>query len=282
MALSAAAGYTTHSPDEFGRFTVAAGVTIQKGALVSLVVGTGTVTNFNDAEGHQLVGMALEKVVGDGTLKIQVRLAGLIIRDRTITGVTGAIHNGRSVYAEDENTFTLAAPSTDAQPVGIVLDADGTNADVLLFGVQSAVALQLAGGNRRTLGLGTLNTSMLEAVIAANMKTGIKLQGHGVITRFWARPAGFDAGYVAGSQLLNLEIGGTNVTGGVLTLAFGDIDTEAGSDAEVAATAITGANEFHDGDLLDVERAAAGTGFTAVADTQAYDLFIDVEYRAGV
>ena len=62
------------------------------------------------------------------------------------------------------------------------------------------------------------------------------------------------------SQVLNIEIGSTNVTGGVLTL------TEASTSAlgeKTAATAITAANTGTASDTLSIEVAASGTVFTA-------------------
>jgi len=64
------------------------------------------------------------------------------------------------------------------------------------------------------------------------------------------------------SQVLNLEIGTTNVTGGVLTLLLADA-TPLGK--VTAATAITAANTGAATDTISVEVAASGTVFTAGA-----------------
>lgn len=64
------------------------------------------------------------------------------------------------------------------------------------------------------------------------------------------------------SQVLNLEIGSTNVTGGVLTLLLADT-TPLGK--ITAATAITAGNEFTATDTISLEVAASGTVFTAGA-----------------
>lgn len=283
MALTASARYTTHGPDSYGRFAVANAVTIHKGALVAYTIGTGTVTNYDDVPNALLLGYALEQVTGNAGLTnlIQVQLRGDILRDQAVVGVSSRTTNGQEVYATDENTFTLTRPVDDAVPIGIVLDGDATDADVFLFSVKESAVLSLAGGSKHSIHLGTINTSALEGVLASDLRAGIVMWGHGVITACYSYPVGFDAGYVAGSQLVNLELGGVNVTGGVLTLAFGNIDGLGDVGTRINATPVTAANEFHDGDLLDVELAAAGTGFTAVADTQGFDLFIDVEYRAG-
>lgn len=64
------------------------------------------------------------------------------------------------------------------------------------------------------------------------------------------------------SQVLNLEIGTTNVTGGVLTLLLADTDTLG---KKTAATAITAANVGTAADTISLEVAASGTVFTAGA-----------------
>jgi hypothetical protein len=64
------------------------------------------------------------------------------------------------------------------------------------------------------------------------------------------------------SQVLNLEIGTTNVTGGVLTLLLADT-TPLGK--VTAATAITAANTGTATDTISIEVAASGTVFTAGA-----------------
>lgn len=64
------------------------------------------------------------------------------------------------------------------------------------------------------------------------------------------------------SQVINLEIGSTNVTGGVLTLLLADT-TPLG--AKKAATAITAANTGTASDTLSIEVATGGTVFTAGA-----------------
>lgn len=64
------------------------------------------------------------------------------------------------------------------------------------------------------------------------------------------------------SQVLNLEIGTTNVTGGVLTLLLADTNTLG---KKTAATAITAANVGTASDTISLEVAASGTVFTAGA-----------------
>jgi len=64
------------------------------------------------------------------------------------------------------------------------------------------------------------------------------------------------------SQVFNLEIGSTNVTGGVLTLTLA---SQATIGTVTAATAITAANTGSASDTISLEMAAGGTVFTAGA-----------------
>lgn len=64
------------------------------------------------------------------------------------------------------------------------------------------------------------------------------------------------------SQVLNLEVGTTNVTGGALTIALADTATLG---AKKAATAITAANTGTSSDTISIEVATGGTVFTAGA-----------------
>lgn len=71
------------------------------------------------------------------------------------------------------------------------------------------------------------------------------------------------AGTGAGaSQVFNLEIGTTNVTGGVCTVTLASTDTIG---KITAGTAITAANTGSATDTISIEMAASGTVFTAGA-----------------
>lgn len=76
------------------------------------------------------------------------------------------------------------------------------------------------------------------------------------------------------SQTLNLEIGTTNVTGGVLSLTLATT-TPLGN--RIAATAITANNEFEATDTISLEVAASGTVFTAGAGV----ILIEVQNTEG-
>ncbi len=76
------------------------------------------------------------------------------------------------------------------------------------------------------------------------------------------------------SQVLNLEIGSTNLTGGVLTVLLADA-TPLGK--YTAATAITAGNTGSATDTISIEVAASGTVFTAGEGT----LIIEIQNLLG-
>lgn len=96
---------------------------------------------------------------------------------------------------------------------------------------------------------------------AADLITGLTLGHRGKILAMSFTTTTLGTGTSA-SQVLNLEIGSTNLTGGVLTLLLADT-TPLGK--ITAATAITALNEFSATDTISLEVAASGTVFTAGA-----------------
>jgi hypothetical protein len=76
------------------------------------------------------------------------------------------------------------------------------------------------------------------------------------------------------SQVINLEIGSTNVTGGVLTLLLADT-TPLGKVTQ--ATAITALNEGSATDTISIEVASGGTVFTAGAG----ELLLEIQNLEG-
>lgn len=96
---------------------------------------------------------------------------------------------------------------------------------------------------------------------AADLITGLVLGHRGKILslQFNTTTLGTGAG---ASQVLNMEINSTDVTGGVLTLTLATT-TPLGN--RIAATAITANNEFDADDTISLEVAASGTVFTAGA-----------------
>jgi hypothetical protein len=123
--------------------------------------------------------------------------------------------------------------------------------------------------------LGRVNSKSLEGTGAIDLlKWAAPFAGK--ITAFYAYCEGFDTGLVAGAQTCNLEIGTTNLTGGVLSLGYGNADAAADLATKISSTAITANNEFEAGDTISMELIASGTGFTADQDG-VFAIYIDIE-----
>lgn len=113
------------------------------------------------------------------------------------------------------------------------------------------------GAGYYALNFGLALASMTTA--AADLVSGLTLGHRGKLVAMYFTTTTMGTGASA-SQVINLEIGTTNVTGGVLTLLLADT-TPLGK--TTAATAITALNEFSATDTISVEVAASGTVFTA-------------------
>lgn len=207
----------------------------------------------------------------------------VVYTDVTIVGAASDTEAmiGELVYATDHETLTFARPATDAYPVGYChwkKNGDTTTTyDIYIFGMRDAI---LARTSKETVYMGQINTTQLEGTSAADLKKKT-MWGRGKIVLLYAFPTGFDAGYVAGAQTANIEIGTTNLTGGVISLGFADLDASGDMATQISSTAITALNEFSDGDILTLELITGGTGFTAAIDNGGYEIFLDIERLPG-
>lgn len=168
--------------------------------------------------------------------------------------VTGAASRGdilRPVYCTDNQTLTLTRPTLGV-PIGVILEwHTSTTVDVLLFGAAVQAAIDLAGAGQELIYLGSIDFG---TTIDGDLKTGIPMPFHGELLEVFTITELVLVG-ASGTILLNFEIGGTNVTGGVITVATA---TQATLGTKSVGTAITAAAVFHEGDLLDIEGASAG------------------------
>jgi len=203
------------------------------------------------------LGFADQQITGDTSAAVppeaSINIEGKVVRGLTITDDAGDISDTfRTVYVTDDQTFTLTRPSEPAIPVGFTvrfLAAD--TFDVYFFSMGELAVLMLAGGNLRTWYLGSIEASGA----SGDALTGIVSPFAGRITSVYGiveeAIADADADYD-----INLEIDGTNVTGGVIEWVTADVIAD-----KKAGTAITAANVLHIGSLVDVEKVqnTAGT-----------------------
>lgn len=176
-----------------------------------------------------------------------------ILRSVAVTGASAQSDLMSPVYATDNQTLTLTRPADDAEVVGVVQKwHTGTTCDVLIFGLLGQLILGFAGGNRQIVELGHFDHANLDT---GDKVTSLPMPFHG---KFVSLHGAVEAAFTGsgGTAALNLEIGTTNVTGGVLT-----VSTAAGGTVGTVldATAITAENVFHEGDLVSLECTGSGT-----------------------
>lgn len=246
-------------------------VTVYKGRLAAIrgpdhATSQGDVDNWAETPGLVPAGIlpsanGLASAAGDAAAlpppKAALSVLPQILERVAVTGAASAADVLKPVYASDNATLTLTRPADDAVVQGFVTKwHTSTTCDVMTLGLLGQLLLGMAGGNRQILDLGHFDNAELAN---GNIATGIVLPFHG---KFISLHGMVEKAFTGsgGTAEVNLEIGGTNVTGGVLT-----VSTAAGGTVgtKLDATDITAANVFHEGDVLDVEVANAGGTRTA-------------------
>jgi hypothetical protein len=266
-------------------YVLADGVTFYGGALVG-VNAAGYLAKWADTAGHHFAGVLLEGGVGDTSANPptegRVDTSRVTLESVPVASLAQS-DVGALVYCTTDNVddLTLSA-GTNVSAIGTVVRfVDPGIGDVQLF--DSAKYLEVAGLGAITpltdnsTGTGTdtiaagvgvttvtipltslatgLSTSAIDLLTAYTPGYAFKILAFGFVTTV----AGTGAG---ASQVFNLEIGTTNVTGGALTVTLASTDTI----GEVtSATAVTAANVGTASDTISIEMAAGGTVFTAGA-----------------
>lgn len=221
-----------------------------------------------------------DHLTGNGTYKANA--VGGVIVYWSVTGASAVTDVSKYVYATDGQTLTLTQP-TAGIPAGVVVEhITGTYCWVYLFDYVEALQLSRAGLGTQyeVMDLGIVGSNTLGGTSALTLLTLLASTSHYKFISFHAQPFSYDTGIIAGSQALNLEIGGTDVTGGVLTLTYEYCDAAADLGTNITATAITAENEVHQGDVVQIEMAASGTGFTA-AKLGAFKLLAVIQRLPG-
>lgn len=254
-------------------FIIKTSEALVKNALVSVDVSTDKVEFADDANNLIPCGLCegaadgiTDHLTGNGTYKAVVR-GGVIVR-WSVTGASAVTDTGKYVYATDGQTLTLTQPSTGL-PHGVVVNwISSTTCDVYLFDYLEARALSQAGlaTQYELMDIATITSNSLSSTSATTLFTFPASYKHYKIISLHAQAVSFDTGIIAGAQTLNLDIDGTNTTGGVLTLGYANCDAYGDCGTAIDATAITAANEVHQGDVVKLEMAASGTGFTAAKE----------------
>lgn len=241
------------------------------------VANRGRVQAFTGGNETIPVGFALEGVTGDTSAspipRGRIGIERHIREGISVTGVTGLGDVMKPVYATDDNTFTLTKP-TPAQIIGVVINfRAGTVVDVLFFAFEDMFLNALNGAGQQTWLLGTIAPAI---TASGNLLTGIEAPYHGRINSVYGicvrGPTDADVDID-----VNIEIGGVNVTGGLVELLFSDVTGD-----KKAGTAITadGGNIFHQDDLIDIEGLVNTAG--TLTDVGLYNLYAEVEPLPGL
>lgn len=162
------------------------------------------------------------------------------------TGVTWAV--GDTIVAQFANATIVDDPTSFGPIISLTDNSGGTGTDTIAatVGIQTvAIPIQLAA----------MTTSAADLLTNYTPGYAFELLSLEFITTTIGTGT-------SASQVLNLEIGTTNVTGGALTLLLADTATLG---KKTAATAITAANIGTASDTISIEVAASGTVFTAGA-----------------
>lgn len=195
---------------------------------------------------------------GDGSARVPVSWERQVLEDLTVAGYTSAALNFKPVYATDDDTFTLTRPSTDAVLCGMTVRYSGTSGigDVLMLSALDSMLLGLSGAARQTLYLGSFDLDT--AVASGKFVTDYRMSGHGKIVGFYLMSDGEAS--AAGDVDVNLDIGGVDVTDSQISILTAGIATV--GDKLATDSAISGANEYFDGDLLGIDISAVTAAYT--------------------
>lgn len=256
-ALAASTSVTKASPDALA-FVVESAETTYAGGDVALAAGY--LKAATGAAGDIPCGMAIAtSQLGSSALETQsIDPSDTVLKAVPVSGASTIADVGKVVFISTDNPkadLTLTRPTRGYARGLIVKFNSATSFDVLLFGMTTMLAMQ-GVGQREIVELGTFANA---ALVTGNIVTAQIMRYHGKIISLHGLVQTAFTGS-GGTADVNLEIGGTNVTGGVLT-----VSTAAGGTIglTVDATAITAANEFNEGSVLDVE--VANTGGTQTA-----------------
>lgn len=193
--------------------------------------------------GEAAMGILQDKPVADGfgtvmTVGVTKAKAG------------GTIAAGAMVMSNAAGKMVTATGTNAVVGLAMSAAADGDIFSVLMVARNASGVLSPV---YETVHLGHHN---LAEIADGNIVTGRKARYAGLVVGFFAQVSS-PATTAAKASTLNLEIGGTNVTGGALALTSANMTPKG---AIVEATAITANNAVVADDLVDVE-AASTTAF---------------------
>jgi len=235
----------------------------------------GRIAPFNDEAGSIPLGFILNRQTGSVSAtpvpEVYTDIGGSVVKV-AVTGLAGTkADNQTPVYATDDAEFTFTRPTVGI-PIGYVKNfIDTDDAFVHFYPKVVMDAIALAGCGQESKMIAHVDCATLTT---ADVRTSIPLPNHGEVLSFDAYADEVITGSGGSSVALNLEVGTTNVTGGVVTLSAAAGGTKG---AKMAGTSITAANAYNEGDTLSVEAVLTGAALTA----GTVDLWIEYAYKLG-
>jgi hypothetical protein len=249
--------------------------------LHATAANQGRVAPWSQAVGQIPIGISTSNVLGNTTLtpipEGTFDMDGRIFKNIAVTGLAGTVaDNGQRVYATADNAFTLVRPASPAIPCGFVTRfVSSTNANVFFFSTEVLMALMLAGGDTRTVCLGSICPVVGTGYLIGDATHGIT----------WS----YGAGYIRSVYAINiractdadvslnvtLQINNVAVTGGVVNLLFSDA-----VGAVKAGTAVTATNALHEGNLI--QALSAQVAAPTATDVGTYNLYITFASEFGL
>lgn len=250
--------------ESFGQLILYTALVVKAQELVAIrtarhatAASAGFMGQLANAAGNFPVGKLSEGEIsntGDSLANQNVTIGNRITRGIAVVGTSAKTDVLAPIYRTDAGAYTITRPAEPTVAVGFVLQwYTGTTCDIYEYSIGEMAVLMLQGGNRKVVNLGSYDwTAVADGVV--NAIDGLP---RGKIVEIYAVPSVATTG--AGGDLdVNLEIDGTNVTGGVVA-----IPTASPAGTKISSTAITAENEIGVGSTVEVEVAnAAGTRTT--------------------
>lgn len=116
------------------QYVVKSGSTVYQGSHVGIEASSGYLIPWSSATGvtNFYIGVAQTKVVGDGTLTVQV-ITCISLKNVAVTGLSTIADVGKKVYLSNDNDLTNSAPASGAIAGWIKAFRTSTQFDVDMY-----------------------------------------------------------------------------------------------------------------------------------------------------
>lgn len=241
---------------------IAANTKIFKGAMVGLSTAAATkgqAVKGGASTAQSIVGIAEATVDNTGgaaeAMDVPIRAGVFKFANSAAADAIDKQHIGQVCYAVDDQTVALGDNGGARPEAGVIVA-------VTSDGVYVMLGIGTAGKTA-----GELATFMIDFIALTNAQVLQWTPRFAGKIKHISMSVSRAAAGAGGTCTMTTDIGGTPLTGGVLTPTLGT----ATQGAELNATAITGANQFKAGDVIHVVGSAT-TVFTAGNGTMVFHL----------